>query len=83
MASLYESVQHASNIIPRLYLLITAGAVYIETHEVKAVDILSDLLEMMKGVQNQLRGIFLRYYFMKACKAKFPDKGNEYEGLTL
>ena len=34
MIDLYESVQHATNLIPRLYLLITVGSVYIQTHEV-------------------------------------------------
>ncbi len=50
MQSLYESVQHATNVIPRLYLLVTVGAVYIETHEISAKEIISDLLEMVKGV---------------------------------
>jgi len=31
MKDLYQSVQYCQKIIPRLYLLITAGAVYIET----------------------------------------------------
>jgi vacuolar protein sorting-associated protein 35 len=50
MIDLYESVQHAQSIIPRLYLLVTVGSVYIQTQEVKAREILSDLLEMIKGV---------------------------------
>jgi vacuolar protein sorting-associated protein 35 len=29
MMDLYESVQHATNLIPRLYLLITVGSIYI------------------------------------------------------
>lgn len=32
MADVYEAVQHAPEIIPRLYLLITAGSVYIQSH---------------------------------------------------
>jgi vacuolar protein sorting-associated protein 35 len=80
MIDLYESVQHAHNIVPRLYLLITVGSVYIQTHDVPARQILSDLLEMIKGVQHPLRGLFLRYYFLKMCKDKLPDRGNEYEG---
>lgn len=79
MADLYESVQHAHNVLPRLYLLITIGSVYIQTHEAKARDILSDLLEMVKAVQHPLRGLFLRYYFLKMCKDKLPDNNNEYE----
>ena len=35
---------------------------------------------MTKGVQHPIRGLFLRYYFLKVCKNKFPDVGNEYEG---
>lgn len=44
-----------------------------------AREILSDLLEMVKGVQHPLKGLFLRYYFLKMCKDKLPDSGNEYE----
>jgi len=61
-------------------LLITAGTVYIETFDVKAKQILQDLIEMSKGVQHPIRGLFLRYYFLKVCKTKFPDKDNEYFG---
>jgi vacuolar protein sorting-associated protein 35 len=80
MSDLYENVQHATAIIPRLYLLVTVGSVYVTTREISAKDILSDLMEMMKGVQHPLKGLFLRYYFLKMCKDKLPDKGSEYEG---
>ena len=60
--------------------MITVGVIYIETMEVKAVDILQDLIDMTKGVQHPIRGLFLRYYFLKVCKDKFPDTGNEYFG---
>ena len=33
VADLYELVQYAGNIVPRMYLLITVGLVYIKTHE--------------------------------------------------
>lgn len=49
MADLYESVQHAGNIIPRLYLLITVGSAYIKTKEAPSKQILNDLLDMVKG----------------------------------
>lgn len=44
----YEAVQHAPEIIPRLYLLITAGSVYIQSHEAGADKILDDIISMMK-----------------------------------
>ena len=76
--TLYESVQQASGIIPRIYLTITAGSVYIQSLEVKPKDILNELLGMIKGVQNPLRGLFGRYFLLKMVKDKLPDLGNEY-----
>jgi len=54
------------------------GSVCIQAHEVNANGILFDLLEMIKAVQHPLRGLFLRYYFLKMCKDRLPDKGTEY-----
>ena len=78
MKDLYDTVQQASNIIPRLYLMITCGAVYVENFPKMSKDILYDLLNMVKGVQNPTRGLFTRYYLLKMMKDKLPDKGNEY-----
>lgn len=50
MADLYESVQHAGNIIPRLYLMITVGSAYVKIKEAPVKLILRDLLDMVKGV---------------------------------
>jgi len=35
---------------------------------------------MVKGVQQPIRGLFLRYYLLKMMKDKLPDLGSEYEG---
>lgn len=35
---------------------------------------------MVKGVQQPVRGLFLRYYLLKMMKDKLPDKGSDYEG---
>ena len=80
LRDLYENVQHAGFLLPRLYLLITVGSVYIGSMEVPAKSILSDLMEMMKGVQHPIKGLFIRYYFLKMMKDKFPDTGSHYEG---
>ena len=55
LADLYELVQYAGNIIPRLYLLITVGLVYMKTTPGSRRDILKDLVEMCRGVQHPLR----------------------------
>ncbi|VDM58394.1 unnamed protein product [Angiostrongylus costaricensis] len=70
---LYECVQYAGAIIPRLYLLITIGVVYIKCGEDTRRNILSDLVEMCRGVQNPLRGLFLRNYLLQSTRTLLPD----------
>ncbi|KAL7070964.1 hypothetical protein ACQ4LE_010101, partial [Meloidogyne hapla] len=74
VAELYETVQYTGNIVPRLYLLITVGVVYIKSGESPSTDILHDLVEMCKGVQHPLRGLFLRNYLLTSTKEFIPDK---------
>lgn len=49
VADLYELVQYAGNIVPRLYLLITVGIVYIKTNTSLKQSILRDLVEIGAG----------------------------------
>lgn len=77
---LYELVQHAGNILPRLYLLCTVGSVYIKSKEAPTKDILKDLVEMCRGIQHPVRGLFLRSYLSQISRDKLPDIGSEYEG---
>jgi vacuolar protein sorting-associated protein 35 len=70
-SQLYELVQHAGNVLPRLYLLLTVGSVYIVSKEAAAKDILTDLVEMCRGVQHPMRGLFLRNYLAQV--APFPS----------
>ena len=76
---LYESVQQARFILPRMYLLITVGGIYMETQVDSCKKVIFDLLQMIKGVQNPIRGLFTRYYLLKTIKDKLPDKGNQFE----
>lgn len=73
MSDLYELVQYAGNIIPRLYLLITVGLVYMKSNEQSKKDILKDLVEMCRGVQHPLRGLFLRNYLLQCTRNILPD----------
>ncbi|KAH9662614.1 vacuolar protein sorting-associated protein 35 [Citrus sinensis] len=77
---LYELVQHAGNILPRLYLLCTVGSVYIKSKEAPAKDVLKDLVDMCRGIQHPVRGLFLRSYLSQISRDKLPDIGSEYEG---
>jgi vacuolar protein sorting-associated protein 35 len=80
MVDLYQMVQSCGNVLPRMYLLVTVGSVYIKSREAAAKDILKDLVEMTKGVQHPMRGLFLRNYLSHCSKDKLPDIGSEYEG---
>lgn len=55
------------------YLLITVGVVYIKANELSRKDILKDLVEMCRGVQHPLRGLFLRNYLLQCAKNVLPD----------
>lgn len=74
---LYELVQYAGNIVPRLYLLITVGLVYIKSNPTLKRDLLKDLVEMCRGVQHPLRGLFLRNYLLQCTRNVLPDAPEE------
>ena len=57
------------------------GGVFISSQEAPAKDILKDLIEMIKGVQHPMRGLFLRNYLTLVSKNKLPDSGSIYEGI--
>ncbi|XP_055917939.1 vacuolar protein sorting-associated protein 35 [Eupeodes corollae] len=83
---LYESVQYSANIVPRLYLLITVGLVYIKSNSALKRSILKDLVEMCRGVQHPLRGLFLRNYLLQCTRNILPDvvvAEDENEGNVL
>jgi vacuolar protein sorting-associated protein 35 len=75
---LYEVVQYSGNILPRLYLLITVGAIYIEAGLASPMKVLVDLVELCKGVQHPTRGLFLRSYLSQLAKDLLPDMGSDY-----
>lgn len=58
------------------------GGVYIALKPGSAKDILRDLVEMCKGVQHPMRGLFLRNYLSHVCKDKLPDTGSPYHGYA-
>jgi len=55
------------------YLLITVGLVYIKTKPVLCRDVLKDMVEMCRGVQHPLRGLFLRNYLLQCTRNILPD----------
>ena len=61
-------------VFPRCrYLLVTVGMVYIKSNEGSRKDMLRDLVEMCRGVQHPLRGLFLRNYLLQCTRNQLPD----------
>ncbi|EKD05461.1 hypothetical protein A1Q2_00223 [Trichosporon asahii var. asahii CBS 8904] len=72
LADLYELVQYAGNIVPRLYLMITVGSVYMSIQDAPVREIMKDMLEMSRGVQHPTRGLFLRHYLSGQTRDFLP-----------
>ncbi|ODQ76996.1 hypothetical protein BABINDRAFT_42504, partial [Babjeviella inositovora NRRL Y-12698] len=68
LSDLYELVQYAGNLVPRLYLMLTVGTVYMALDDAPKAEVMRDMLEMCRGVQHPIRGLFLRYYLMQRTK---------------
>jgi vacuolar protein sorting-associated protein 35 len=79
MGNIYEKVQSCVDVVPRLYLLCCVGGVFITSQEALAKDILSDMVEIIKGVQHPMRGLFLRNYLTQVTKNRLPDAGSVFE----
>lgn len=72
LADLYELVQYAGNIIPRLYLMITVGTAYMSIPEAPVKELMKDMMDMSRGVQHPIRGLFLRYYLSGQARDFLP-----------
>lgn len=72
LTDLYELVQYSGNIVPRLYMMIVIGTTYMSTNNAETKEIMKDLLEMCRGVQHPIRGLFLRNYLSQRSKDYFP-----------
>ncbi|KAH8591599.1 vacuolar sorting protein 35 [Bisporella sp. PMI_857] len=77
LADLYELVQYAGNIIPRLYLMITVGTVYMSIEDAPVKEIMKDMMEMSRGVQHPIRGLFLRYYLSGQARDNLPQGNSD------
>jgi len=72
LADLYELVQYCGNIIPRLYLMVTVGSVYMSVPDAPIKEIMKDMMEMCRGVQHPTRGLFLRHYLSGTTRDHLP-----------
>ncbi|KAF4983570.1 hypothetical protein FZEAL_1049 [Fusarium zealandicum] len=81
LADLYELVQYAGNIVPRLYLMITVGTAYMSIEDAPVKELMKDMMDMSRGVQHPIRGLFLRYYMSGQARDFLPTtEGDGPEG---
>ena len=81
LADLYELVQYAGNIVPRLYLMITVGTAYMSIEGAPVKELMKDMMDMSRGVQHPIRGLFLRYYLSGQARDFLPTgEGDGPEG---
>ena len=69
---IYESIQQCQYVIPRIYLMIICGSIYLEFYPIKFREIIYDLLNAAKCVQNPLRAFWIRYFLFKKIKNYLP-----------
>ena len=69
----YEAVQQCITVLPRLYLMILVGNIYIENNPNEKKEILNEIMKMANGVQHPLRGFYVRYFIIKMLKNNFND----------
>lgn len=77
LSDLYELVQYSGNIVPRLYMMITIGTTFMSTKDAPNEAIMKDMIEMCRGVQSPIRGLFLRYYLSQKIKDLLPIGNKE------
>ena len=69
----YKSVQQCKTVLPRVYLMIIVGTLLIENNNADTNEVLDDLIEACNGVQHPIRGLFVRYFFLKMLKDYIVD----------
>lgn len=77
LADLYELVQYAGNIVPRLYLMVTVGTAYMGIADAPVKELMKDMMDMSRGVQHPIRGLFLRYYLSGQARDFLPTTDGE------
>ena len=69
----FEAVQQCITVLPRVYLSIIVGNIYIENCKDEKKYILEEISKMLTGMQIPLRGYIVRYYFLKIFDKSLND----------
>lgn len=77
LEDLYKTVQYSANVLPRLYMMIVVGTAFMSTDKASAKFVMQDMMEMCRGVQHPIRGLFLRHYLSQRTKDLLPISTKE------
>lgn len=70
---LYKMAQHPGRVLPRLYLMVSTACCAMKAEPKEVSYYLNDLLEVCKGIQNPMRGLFLRSFLNTSVRGLLPD----------
>jgi hypothetical protein len=70
---MYKMAQQPGRVLPRLYLMVTTACCAIKAEPKQVSFYLNDLLEVCKGIQNPMRGLFLRSFLSSSVRTLLPD----------
>lgn len=70
---LYKMAQHPGRVLPRLYLMVATACCAMKAEPKEVSYYLNDLLEVCKGIQNPMRGLFLRSFLNTSVRGLLPD----------
>lgn len=85
---LYQLVQFVPSLLPRLYLMITVGCSYAKCWVgCKRFDVahgfLEDLLDMCRGCQHPLKGLFVRYFLQQLSGEAIMGSDSSNDGSNV
>ena len=63
----FEAVQQCVTVLPRLYLMIIVGYIYVEQFPDEKKSIFDEILKMLNSLQSPVRGFMVRYYYVTGC----------------
>ena len=69
----FEAVQQCITVLPRLYLMLIVGNIYLENFSEEKRLIFEDILKMLNGSQSPVHGFMVRYYFLKIFEKNFKN----------
>jgi vacuolar protein sorting-associated protein 35 len=83
VAEQYEVVQYHKLALVRLYLMITIAPELAARNIAKIIEVLEDVIEMIKQAQDPVHSLFLRHFLLSVFKQHLPDTTSQDRDRSL